>query len=958
MARNARKLSSENSHVGASERCQGFCKAGVQNTKKPSTTKFWRKTPRHRITVSVLDHQADAQRRELARSSLIHRSYSASGLKRRREEEGHMAEYRCALTIHGRSDPKPASGITFYAYLSRSNAVDERTGVRADFTNRAHELAAYGLALPRHAPEWAGDGLELWKRHEAAAKRRDAQSFRQHQLMIPRGLPLAGAGVMVEHYCSKLTAKGRCASWVIHVDDRGDLHAHVIETLREITPHGFGKVFREEGVFAKGKRVSGADAEDIRLTWETICNDALEAADRSERVSRLSNFARGLAAPVPKLSQRAYHLTARARATRPGYVTQEQLDKAAATERHHEQRRLALVASATNPEIQAVELQLVRLQAALAEAKSQLTPNASPLPLGGEPVVVITPTHQEITHVRPSPDPAASVTAGDTVSTGITGELLTKRISGDLTSAPAGSTIAGTASPDTVGQFLATASPGVPGSPFTSDAPYERSEATTMAPGEGFKGGHATGGNVGSGRRPEDPQDAGLIGHARDGSFGAPRDGTSGASKGHPSHPEARRNDRSAHRSSDAPHPIPEPSSGDDLPGSPPDAAALSLAAKAVGTLSPIALTALQVGIKLRRLSQRLAVCRAAAPATPSLPTPLEPLPTLQADWDALQSPPLSPAALATLRVRIGLRRLGQRLARMRAVGSATPLPPTPLEPLPTLQQAWDALPPLALSSAALMGLRLRAKLRRLGDRLTELRATPLCPAPTIHPPSLPTIPEILAALPPVPLVAVAQRAHARAATDPTWALPSKRLQAQLAARPLWAATATLPSADAADPSRVLAWLSENIPRGPKLTSSTAIKAATPSPPASVPFTVPVAAPPKAPVAASDAVPPAEPPSFPLSEFVEVLANSGDPGRVEMAQRLRAFLKARPEAATITVPAVVAASAESARAALSAVDKAVQSARQALPSGPATSQRELSQPSPPHRRPAPTRPTR
>ena len=856
-----------------------------------------------------------------------------------------MAEYRCALTIHSRTSSKPVSAVSFYAYLARTDAVDGRTGMRVDFTNRAHELAAEGLALPSSAPEWAGDARELWKRHEAAAKRRDAQSFRQHQLMIPRDLSRTTARGMVDRYCSKLTDKGRCASWVIHVDNRGDLHAHVVETMREITSHGFGKVFREAGAFAKGKRVSGADAEDIRVTWEKICNDALETSGRSERVSRLSNFVRGLPAPTPKLSQRTYHLTKRVRKTRPGYVTQEELDKAAATAQKHAQRHLGLTAI-TNPEIQSAELKLTELRAALDKAQAPQPPAASPMPVGRETAIPTIPSHQEITRVPIANHTTGSSTADGAASNGNIGQRRSTASSGVPISFSSNAAIVGTTSSGTGDLLLAPVGTAIPISAPTSLPADEQHGGGQMAHGGRPAAGHSTGGHVGGGRRPEDSQDAGLVGHAGDGSFGAPRDGTSGASKGHQGHPGDRREDRPTLSSARASHPVSKPGSGDDLPGARPNTAA--------SLLSPVALTALQVGIKLRRLSQHFAVWRAAA-ATPSLPTPLEPLPTLQQAWDALQSPPFSPAAVATLRVRIGLRRLGQRLVGMRAAGSAAPLPRLPLEPLPTLQQAWDSLPPLALSSAALMSFRLRAKLQQLGDRLRELRATPLRSAPTIHPLPLPTIPETLAALPPlqpVPVAALARRAHTRAAADPAWTLPSEQLQAQLAAAPLWAATATLPSVDAADPGRVLAWLSENTPRRSRLIS-TATEPGTPARLSPVSGEVPLVPPFVNGAAALDHGSQPELPSVPLPKLVEILANSGDPVRGDIAAILRRYLIVHPEATTMTVPATAAASAESVRAALKVVQQSVWATRAVSPLLSATSQREPSQgPSPRPRAPA------
>lgn len=894
-----------------------------------------------------------------------------------------MAAYRCALTVHSRSHPNSASAVTFYAYLTRRSAVDERTGVRVDFTDRAHELAAEGLALPSPGPDWARDAGELWKRHEAAARRWDSQCFRQHQLMIPRGIPEARARVMVELYCSRLTARHRCASWVLHVDDRGDLHAHVIETLREITTDGFGKVFREPGAFAKGRRVNGTEAENIRATWERICNDALQASGRGERVSCLSNFARGLPAPAPKLSRRAYHLTRRVRSRRPGYVTLEELDKAAAVERKHEQLRLD-PSSTKSLEIQIAERRLAELEAALNEARAQQPPHASPMRAGGEPALVTTPSHQEISHVHLSAHTAGSFTSGGTASTGTLGQLPGTTGPGRPGTAPAERT--GTTGPDAVGQPVTTTGSGVPASssaaaatrgsagsgsgepPFAASQPSVSVSAPagfpiegragwgSVAPGTGSAGSHATGSHVGRRQRAEDPQDAELAGSVGSRPSGPNHAGASGPSPRHSEDPRDRREDRSALVAADAARRAPEPSPGDDSAGARDDAASSSRESETVKPLSERALTSLRIGIMLRQLGRRLAEGRRTAHGTaPSLSTPLERVPTLQEAWDALPPPPPSSARLLFLRSRLGLQRLGERLRELRPLTSVTLDRPDDVAPLPTLQEAWHALPLSPLPPGGLEKLRIRARLQHLGEQLTKLRGAPFRPAPADRPSSLPTFQEALVALPllrAVPVAAVARRAQVRAAFDPAWTLPHQRLLANAAAHPLWAATAALPSADAVNPGRVLAWLSENAPRKPR-PASTPAEIATSHRPATTSSNPAKALPPEPSVSAPSVTPLADP-SILLPQLVEVLRRSGDLDRIEIAARLSGFLNAHPEARAVTLPTSIAASAESARAALRGVQKDIRAARAVSPVPPATSQQEPSQ-SLPQRARVPTR---
>lgn len=315
-----------------------------------------------------------------------------------------MGAFRYAMEIGSRAVGN--SALLFDAYIARGAAVDQRAGEAVDFRSRAAEHVAGGVELPSGASSWATDRTVLWQRHEAAARRRDAQLYRHTQMMIPRGATVVLAvRHLREHAAAHITAHGRCATWSIHRDERGDLHAHVLETLRELRPGGFGNAFRDVGKFArqkggpKGFRRDGDEAEMRRLDWEGRCNAIYVELGSSTRVSRLSNEARGLPSPMrPKLSRTAWNLTRMMHAAgHARFVTDEEIAKSSALIRRREAWEAARVAAEREPAVLALQAELVQLRATLASTQAELPP----APLDPTPRLPVPPT-RAIPDRRPS----------------------------------------------------------------------------------------------------------------------------------------------------------------------------------------------------------------------------------------------------------------------------------------------------------------------------------------------------------------------------------------------------------------------------------------------------------------------------------------------------------------------------------------------------------------------------
>ena len=104
--------------------------------------------------------------------------------------------------------------------------------------------------------------------------------------------PLKAVALAKEFTQALVNQYGFAADLSIHAPSRkGDQrnhHAHIFCTTRVVTPEGF-----KEKTRALDDRKSG-EVLRVREQWATMCNDALERAGHSSRVSHLSLEAQGI----------------------------------------------------------------------------------------------------------------------------------------------------------------------------------------------------------------------------------------------------------------------------------------------------------------------------------------------------------------------------------------------------------------------------------------------------------------------------------------------------------------------------------------------------------------------------------------------------------------------------------------------------------------------------------------
>src|ERR1039457_1077783 len=190
-----------------------------------------------------------------------------------------MAIYIFGARIRTRS--KGQSAPAGAAYISGERILDERTGVTHDCRRRLLDVAHAEILAPRFAPKWATDRAWLWNAVERAEKRSDAQLDRELLLSLPYELsPTQRLDLVRGFLIAEFVAKGMVADFAVHLPNRkGDQrnhHAHVMLTMRVLTPDGFGK---KQRLWNEGAELAG-----WRRQWAHHVNTALEIAGLQQRV--------------------------------------------------------------------------------------------------------------------------------------------------------------------------------------------------------------------------------------------------------------------------------------------------------------------------------------------------------------------------------------------------------------------------------------------------------------------------------------------------------------------------------------------------------------------------------------------------------------------------------------------------------------------------------------------------
>lgn len=264
-----------------------------------------------------------------------------------------MAIYHLSMQIISRS--KGQSAVASASYRSGERLEDERTG-EVKFYKRDVQPETMILA-PSNSPEWIQDRERLWNEVEKIEKRKDSQLAREMNIALPRELSNEQQRELIKTFVQdEFVKKGMVADIAIHRDDKENPHAHVMLTMRTIDKEGFGKKNRDWNAdFANSKEnsrgfvKSSENCLDVRERWANHANKALEKEGVQERISHLSNEARGVEQlPTVHLGHVAHQMEKRGVQTERGNINREvqdynknvvELDKYKAEKKNLEQQR-------------------------------------------------------------------------------------------------------------------------------------------------------------------------------------------------------------------------------------------------------------------------------------------------------------------------------------------------------------------------------------------------------------------------------------------------------------------------------------------------------------------------------------------------------------------------------------------------------------------------------------------
>jgi Ti-type conjugative transfer relaxase TraA len=199
-----------------------------------------------------------------------------------------MAIYHLSAQVISRGSGR--SVVAAAAYRAASRLEDARTGVTHDFTAKAGVVHAEVL-LPEGAPTAWTDRSVLWNAVEAGERRKDAQLAREVEFALPRELSQAeGIALARDFVREQFVARGMVADLCVHAplgeDDAAKPHAHVLLTMRQAGPAGFGPKQRAWN--------STALLEGWRARWAELANERLARLGHDVRIDHRSLAVQGI----------------------------------------------------------------------------------------------------------------------------------------------------------------------------------------------------------------------------------------------------------------------------------------------------------------------------------------------------------------------------------------------------------------------------------------------------------------------------------------------------------------------------------------------------------------------------------------------------------------------------------------------------------------------------------------
>ena len=217
-----------------------------------------------------------------------------------------IAIYHCTIKIIKRSEGR--SAVAAAAYRSGQKLTNAWDGMTHDYTHKGGVVYSE-ILLPVHAPPAFQDRSILWNSVEAIEKSSKSQLAREIEIALPVELDRQAQLALVRAYVKdNFVSAGMCADFSLHDKGDGNPHAHIMLTMRPLTPGGeWGAKCRKEYLTDrrgqripdgkggyKSRRVDVTDwnekdkAEQWRAAWAEYANRALEQTGHRERIDHRS----------------------------------------------------------------------------------------------------------------------------------------------------------------------------------------------------------------------------------------------------------------------------------------------------------------------------------------------------------------------------------------------------------------------------------------------------------------------------------------------------------------------------------------------------------------------------------------------------------------------------------------------------------------------------------------------
>ena len=180
-----------------------------------------------------------------------------------------MALYHFSAKVISRATGR--SAVAAAAYRSGSELFDERAGQSHDFRAKSGVVHSE-ILLPEGAPARLLDRATLWNAVEAGERRKDAQLAREIEVALPREMSRADGIALVRDFVQReFVDRGMVADLNVHApvgaDGLTSPHAHVMLSLREVGPEGFGRKVRDWN--------ATAELQGWRARWGSHVNQRL-----------------------------------------------------------------------------------------------------------------------------------------------------------------------------------------------------------------------------------------------------------------------------------------------------------------------------------------------------------------------------------------------------------------------------------------------------------------------------------------------------------------------------------------------------------------------------------------------------------------------------------------------------------------------------------------------------------